>query len=82
MKYLYATHIYDWGMGKLSYYISLMGGLKALFLLILLPCELTNMYFRVVLTANQLSLLHLNPNNPSRVSQVPDRFKASKERTL
>jgi len=37
MKYLYATHIYGWGVRKLSYYISLMGGLKAVFLLLLLP---------------------------------------------
>lgn len=42
MKYLYATHIYGWGVRKLSYYISFMGGLKALFLLLLLPCKQTN----------------------------------------
>ena len=39
MKYLYVAHTYGWGVRKLSYYISLMGGLKALFLLLLLPCE-------------------------------------------
>src|SRR5258708_19645988 len=39
MKYLYATHTYGWGVRKLSYYMTLMGGLKALFLLLLLPCE-------------------------------------------
>lgn len=46
MKYLYAAHTYGWGVRKLSYYITLMGGLKALFLLLLLPCEQIYMSLR------------------------------------
>ncbi|KAF9532509.1 major facilitator superfamily domain-containing protein [Crepidotus variabilis] len=37
IKYLYAVHTYSWGAEKLGYYISMMGGLRAIFLLFLLP---------------------------------------------
>ncbi|KAF8806993.1 hypothetical protein BYT27DRAFT_7190702 [Phlegmacium glaucopus] len=37
IKYLYAQHTYEWGAEQLSYYISLMGGSRAMFLLFLLP---------------------------------------------
>ncbi|PFH53010.1 hypothetical protein AMATHDRAFT_118707, partial [Amanita thiersii Skay4041] len=37
LKYLYAEHIYSWGAEQLSYYISFMGGARALYLLFLLP---------------------------------------------
>jgi len=37
MKYLYARHIYGWNAEQLSYYISFMGGSRAMFLLFLLP---------------------------------------------
>ncbi|CAA7267107.1 unnamed protein product [Cyclocybe aegerita] len=37
IKYLYATHTFDWGPEQLSYYISFMGGARALFLLFILP---------------------------------------------
>ncbi|KAJ7367765.1 hypothetical protein DFH08DRAFT_676719 [Mycena albidolilacea] len=37
IKYLYGSHIYGWGPEQLSYYISFMGGGRALFLLIVLP---------------------------------------------
>lgn len=39
IKYLYATHVYDWAAEKLSYYISFVGGVRAFHLLVLLPCE-------------------------------------------
>ncbi|KAJ7101611.1 major facilitator superfamily domain-containing protein [Mycena crocata] len=37
IKYLYGSHVYDWGPEQLSYYISFMGGGRALFLLLLFP---------------------------------------------
>ncbi|KAK7061271.1 MFS general substrate transporter [Favolaschia claudopus] len=37
IKYLYGSHTYDWGPEQLSYYISFMGGGRALFLLIVFP---------------------------------------------
>ncbi|KAJ7723459.1 major facilitator superfamily domain-containing protein [Mycena maculata] len=37
IKYLYGSHVYDWGPEQLSYYISAMGGGRALFLLFLFP---------------------------------------------
>ncbi|TFK20295.1 hypothetical protein FA15DRAFT_673617 [Coprinopsis marcescibilis] len=37
IKYLYANNTYVWGAEKLSYYISFMGGARAIFLLVLLP---------------------------------------------
>ncbi|KJA22926.1 hypothetical protein HYPSUDRAFT_138336 [Hypholoma sublateritium FD-334 SS-4] len=37
IKYLYATHTYGWGAEQLSYYISFMGGGRALWLLCGLP---------------------------------------------
>ncbi|KAF7354880.1 hypothetical protein MSAN_01402500 [Mycena sanguinolenta] len=37
IKYLYGSHVYDWGPEQLSYYISFMGGGRALFLLIVFP---------------------------------------------
>ena len=40
MKYLYARHIYGWNAEQLSYYISFMGGSRAMFLLFLLPSAL------------------------------------------
>ncbi|KAJ7929072.1 major facilitator superfamily domain-containing protein [Mycena leptocephala] len=37
IKYLYAGHVYSWGPEQLSYYISFMGGGRALFLLFVFP---------------------------------------------
>ncbi|KAF8896306.1 major facilitator superfamily-domain-containing protein [Infundibulicybe gibba] len=37
LKYLYAEHVYGWGAEQLSYYISFIGGARAVFLLFLLP---------------------------------------------
>ncbi|KAG9315207.1 major facilitator superfamily domain-containing protein [Chiua virens] len=37
LKYLYAEHIYDWGAEQLSYYVSFMGGVRAFYLLAVLP---------------------------------------------
>ncbi|KAJ7707662.1 major facilitator superfamily domain-containing protein [Mycena rosella] len=37
IKYLYAGHVYGWGAEQLSYYISLLGTSRALFLLFALP---------------------------------------------
>ncbi|KAF9468039.1 major facilitator superfamily domain-containing protein [Collybia nuda] len=37
VKYLYAEHVYEWGAEQLSYYISFIGGARAVFLLFLLP---------------------------------------------
>ncbi|KIY64181.1 hypothetical protein CYLTODRAFT_358854 [Cylindrobasidium torrendii FP15055 ss-10] len=37
IKYLYADHVYSLGAEKLSYYISFMGGSRAVFMLALLP---------------------------------------------
>ena len=39
LKYLYAEHTYGWGAEQLSYYISFLGGARALFLLFVLPCQ-------------------------------------------
>ncbi|RDB26264.1 putative membrane protein C14C4.07 [Hypsizygus marmoreus] len=37
VKYLYAEHVYGWGAEQLSYYISFIGGARAMFLLFLMP---------------------------------------------
>jgi len=37
IKYLYAGHVYGWGPEQLSYYISMLGTTRALFLLFALP---------------------------------------------
>ncbi|KAJ7274353.1 major facilitator superfamily domain-containing protein [Mycena haematopus] len=37
IKYLYAGHVYGWGPEQLSYYISLLGTTRAIFLLFALP---------------------------------------------
>ncbi|KAF8905118.1 major facilitator superfamily domain-containing protein [Gymnopilus junonius] len=37
IKYLYAVHMYGWDAEHLSYYISFMGGARAMWLLFLLP---------------------------------------------
>ncbi|KAJ7931538.1 major facilitator superfamily-domain-containing protein [Mycena leptocephala] len=37
LKYLYAGHVYGWGPEQLSYYISMLGTTRALFLLFALP---------------------------------------------
>ncbi|KAH0585168.1 hypothetical protein H2248_008424 [Termitomyces sp. 'cryptogamus'] len=37
IKYLYAVHVYGWGVERLSYYISFMGGFRAIFLLVICP---------------------------------------------
>ncbi|KAJ6513208.1 major facilitator superfamily domain-containing protein [Mycena sanguinolenta] len=37
IKYLYAGHVYGWGPEQLSYYISMMGSTRAVFLLFALP---------------------------------------------
>ncbi|KAJ7086686.1 major facilitator superfamily domain-containing protein [Mycena epipterygia] len=37
IKYLYGSHVYSWGPEQLSYYISFMGGGRALFLLFVFP---------------------------------------------
>ncbi|KAF9031012.1 MFS general substrate transporter [Hymenopellis radicata] len=37
LKYLYADHAYGWGAEQLSYYVSFMGGSRAVFLLLVLP---------------------------------------------
>ena len=44
MKYLYARHSYGWGAEQLSYYISFMGGSRAMFLLFVLPSKLYHSY--------------------------------------
>ncbi|KAJ7650210.1 hypothetical protein FB45DRAFT_779197 [Roridomyces roridus] len=37
IKYLYAGHVYGWGAEQLSYYISLLGSTRAVYLLFVLP---------------------------------------------
>ncbi|KAG6817670.1 hypothetical protein H0H87_005428 [Tephrocybe sp. NHM501043] len=37
VKYLYAVHVYGWGVQQLSYYISFMSASRAVFLLVLCP---------------------------------------------
>jgi MFS family permease len=37
IKYLYGSHVYSWGPEQLSYYISFMGGNRAVFLLFVFP---------------------------------------------
>ncbi|KAG6862568.1 hypothetical protein C0995_000116 [Termitomyces sp. Mi166 len=37
IKYLYAVHVYGWGVERLSYYISFMGSSRAIFLLVICP---------------------------------------------
>ncbi|KAF7327804.1 hypothetical protein MKEN_00360200 [Mycena kentingensis (nom. inval.)] len=41
IKYLYSGHVYGWGAEQLSYYISLLGTSRAVFLLFLLPFVIT-----------------------------------------
>ncbi|KAJ7477275.1 major facilitator superfamily-domain-containing protein [Mycena galericulata] len=41
IKYLYGKHVYSWGPEQLSYYISFMGGGRALFLLFVFPLVIT-----------------------------------------
>ncbi|KAF7973489.1 hypothetical protein HWV62_14982 [Athelia sp. TMB] len=41
IKYLYAVHVYKWSAGQLSYFISLLGGLRAIHLLFILPFIIT-----------------------------------------
>ncbi|KAG9107233.1 hypothetical protein FRC07_008666 [Ceratobasidium sp. 392] len=38
VKLLYAEHVFGWGPRQLSYYLSLMGALRALNLIVILPC--------------------------------------------
>ncbi|KAJ4477211.1 major facilitator superfamily domain-containing protein [Lentinula aciculospora] len=42
IKYLYVVHTYNWAADQLSYYISYLGGLRALGLLFLLPSIIAN----------------------------------------
>ncbi|KAK7050939.1 hypothetical protein VNI00_005051 [Paramarasmius palmivorus] len=44
VKYLYAVHVYSWGADQLSYYISFVGGMRALTLLLLVPAIIS--YFK------------------------------------
>ncbi|TRM68665.1 major facilitator superfamily domain-containing protein [Schizophyllum amplum] len=37
LKYLYAEHVYGWGAEQLSYYISMLGGTRAVVLLLIMP---------------------------------------------
>ncbi|KAF9449523.1 MFS general substrate transporter [Macrolepiota fuliginosa MF-IS2] len=37
LKYLYAEHVYGWGAEQLSWYISFLGGMRAVALLLVLP---------------------------------------------
>nr|GAT60723.1 predicted protein [Mycena chlorophos] len=37
VKYLYGGHVYGWGAEQLSYYISLLGSSRAVYLLVVLP---------------------------------------------
>ncbi|KAJ6619792.1 major facilitator superfamily domain-containing protein [Mycena sp. CBHHK59/15] len=37
IKYLYAGHVYGWGVEQLSYYISFLGSSRALYLLLVFP---------------------------------------------
>ncbi|KIP10989.1 hypothetical protein PHLGIDRAFT_21891 [Phlebiopsis gigantea 11061_1 CR5-6] len=37
IKYLYAEHVYEWGAEQLSYYITLMGAVRAVHLLFVMP---------------------------------------------
>ncbi|KAF5359873.1 hypothetical protein D9756_003450 [Leucocoprinus leucothites] len=37
LKYLYAEHVYGWGAEQLSWYISYLGGVRAIALLLVLP---------------------------------------------
>ncbi|KAF7312240.1 hypothetical protein MIND_00237000 [Mycena indigotica] len=41
IKYLYAGHVYGWGAEQLSYYISLLGSTRAIYLLFILPSIIT-----------------------------------------
>ncbi|EKM57891.1 uncharacterized protein PHACADRAFT_251794 [Phanerochaete carnosa HHB-10118-sp] len=37
IKYLYAEHVYEWGAEQLSYYITLMGAVRCIYLLLIMP---------------------------------------------
>ncbi|KAI0683398.1 major facilitator superfamily domain-containing protein [Cytidiella melzeri] len=41
IKYLYAEHVYQWSSEQLSYYISFVGGVRALQLLVIMPYIIT-----------------------------------------
>lgn len=66
IKYLYGSHIYSWGPEQLSYYISFMGGGRALFLLIVFPCALFYYPFgKKYSNAPQLSSRDSSQSRPS-----------------
>ena len=73
LKYLYAAHTYGWGPDELSYYVSFMGGSRALFLLLILPGEFIQ----------YLSVLHdidLCSQPSSKGSSLPSRRLLGKEK--
>ncbi|KAL1721220.1 major facilitator superfamily-domain-containing protein [Schizophyllum commune] len=41
LKYLYAEHVYGWGAEQLSYYISMLGGTRAVVLLLIMPMAIS-----------------------------------------
>lgn len=71
MKYLYAVHTYSWGTEQLGYYISFMGGGKAVFLLFVLP---GGCVFRVVcrcgLTYQTALIRYFKPKPLAHTTQV------------
>ncbi|KAJ7067798.1 major facilitator superfamily domain-containing protein [Mycena amicta] len=68
IKYLYGSHVYSWTPEQLSYYISFMGGGRALFLLVAFPL--------VISTFKPKSIL---PTPPPTANGVKIKPKPTKE---
>lgn len=64
MKYLYAGHVYAWGAEQLSYYMSFLGGARAVFLLFLLPYIIAALKPKVMHAAAPPSTATTNGKKP------------------
>ncbi|KAJ7265947.1 major facilitator superfamily domain-containing protein, partial [Mycena haematopus] len=74
IKYFYGTHIYSWGPEQLSYYISFMGGGRAVFLLFVLPFVISHF--------KPKSTLPKTPSVPGVTVAKPKPTKAHLEREI
>ncbi|EMD33326.1 hypothetical protein CERSUDRAFT_57074 [Gelatoporia subvermispora B] len=66
IKYLYAEHIYNWGAEQLSYYISLMGGARAIHLLLIMPFIISNFKPKPKAPANPAPGTNTTPTTPAK----------------
>jgi len=81
MKYLYAVHTYSWGAEQLGYYISFMGGGKAVFLLFVLPggCASFGVVCRCGLTYQTALIRYFKPKPLAHTTQVVAEHASTKK---